>query len=351
MKDIPLLSIVIPVYNEEERIGALLELLKKQDRSHLEIIAIDDGSSDRSFQILESFVETFHNYKCFTKENGGSGSARNYGFSHVSGKYIYFLDADDSFSNDLIKTLFFHLNFKSENQIDLLIFGYSKKIIKDNMVVGNYTSKLENYHQNRNENILNDFHRIMGMEARLSIWNKVFRYEIISNNNIRFPLRKRTQDMFFFLDYLKHVDNILVIPDILYHHSSHHSVGKTDNDLIVNHLDLYERLTNVFGARPNRKNSLYLLNMFISWFAFVIPLNISRNNKMSGIEKKKLMNNLFENKEFSESLVRLNNLKNVPIKARLLLLLLKLKSAALLMGVVEFSEKIPREKIKKIMRN
>jgi hypothetical protein len=66
------------------------------------------------------------------------------------------------------------------------------------------------------------------------VWNKVFRFEIIRNSEIKFPLRKRTQGMFF-LDYLKHIDNISVIPAILYHHSSHHNAGKIDDDLIINH--------------------------------------------------------------------------------------------------------------------
>jgi glycosyltransferase involved in cell wall biosynthesis len=350
MKNTLLLSIVIPVYNEKDRISHLLELLKKQDKPQLEIIAVDDGSSDKSFNVLKSFLGDFYNYKCFRKENGGSGSARNYALSHVSGKYIYFLDADDSFCNDLIKTLFFHLNSESKNQMDLLIFGYHKKIIKDSDVVGSYSSKLENYQQNKNKNILNEFHRLMGMDARLSIWNKVFRSEIIRNNEINFPLRKRTEDMFFFLDYVKYINNILVIPDILYYHSSHHNAGKIDDDLITNHVNLYERLKGLFGANPSKVNNLYLLNMFISWFAFVIPLNISRNIQLRSNEKTELLNGLFQNNNFSDNLKSLSKLEGVPIKFKVLLFLLNLKSPCLLIGLAKFSEKVPREKIKKIMK-
>ncbi|MDT0294061.1 glycosyltransferase family 2 protein [Mesonia ostreae] len=350
MKHTPLISIVIPVYNEEDKIEHLLQLLKKQDHPRLEIVVVNDGSTDKTIEKLHSYLEKFNNYKFFTTENAGPGSARNYGISNASGTYIYFLDADDSFSDDLIKVFFKYLKTEKEKQLDLLVFGYTKKIIKNGEKTGSYTSKLLDYQQNNKVSILNDFHRLMAMEARLSVWNKVFRRELLQDNTIKFPQKKRTEDMFFLLDYIKRANNIVVISDVLYYHSSHYSNSKFDGSLINNHIDLYEKLKELLRENPNKENSIYLLNMFISWFAFVIPLNIYRNNNLSPIEKRDLLKKLFNDSKFSENLFLLNRMKNVPKKTKFVLLLLKLKSPTLLLNLVRLGEKVPRERIKKLMK-
>lgn len=157
--------------------------------------------------------------------------------------------------------------------------------------------------------------------------------------------------MFFFIAYIKHVKSISVISDILYYHSSYYSEAKLDNDLIINHADLYEELRDLLGTSPNQKNNLYLLNMFISWFAFVIPLNIARNKKLSSSEKRNLLNNMFDNDKFIENLKILNKVPEASLKTKFILFLLKLKSSYLLLNFVRIGGKVPREKMKKIMKN
>lgn len=156
--------------------------------------------------------------------------------------------------------------------------------------------------------------------------------------------------MFFFLDYIKRVDNILVVSDVLYYHSSHYSNSKFDNSLISNHIDLYEKLKELLRENRNKENIIYLLNMFISWFAFVIPLNILRNSNLTSFEKKELLKRLFNNAKFSENLTFLNRMDNVSKKAKFVLLLLRLKSPVLLLNLVKLGEQVPRERIKRLMK-
>ena len=99
----PLVSIVIPVYNSEKYLEECLDSVLGQTYHNLEIICVNDGSSDSSGTILERYALADKRIQIITKENGGPASARNDGLSKAKGKYIQFLDSDDFFDKELIR--------------------------------------------------------------------------------------------------------------------------------------------------------------------------------------------------------------------------------------------------------
>lgn len=98
--EIPLVSIIIPVYNAEKYLNASILSAMKQTWPNIEIIIVDDGSKDSSLQIARSLENNI--IKVFSQENKGASAARNYGLKEAKGKYIQFLDADDLLSPDKI---------------------------------------------------------------------------------------------------------------------------------------------------------------------------------------------------------------------------------------------------------
>lgn len=86
-------SVILPVYNGEQFVGRAMESVLDQTNEGLELIVVDDGSSDSSLDVVQSCADD--RLKVFTKENGGPGSARNFGIQHCSGKYVAFIDQDD----------------------------------------------------------------------------------------------------------------------------------------------------------------------------------------------------------------------------------------------------------------
>ena len=88
-------SIIVPVYNVEKYIKKCLDSLVHQTLSDIEIIVVNDGSPDNSELIINQYLKKYSNIKYFKKENGGQGSARNFGLSKAIGKYIMFVDSDD----------------------------------------------------------------------------------------------------------------------------------------------------------------------------------------------------------------------------------------------------------------
>lgn len=109
----PLLSIIIPVYNAEKYISSCLNSILNQTYTNIEIIIIDDGSTDSSLKICNTFSQTDHRIKIYHKINGGQSSARNVGLKMAKGKYITFVDADDEIDTDVYSC---NINYLENNE-------------------------------------------------------------------------------------------------------------------------------------------------------------------------------------------------------------------------------------------
>ena len=119
-----ILSIIIPVYNAEKHIDRCLNSILIQNLEGCEIILVDDGSSDNSWQICKQYAKKQNNITVYHKNNGGASSARNYGLNYASGKYVWFIDADDSIEKDSISKLISIMNTENAE----VIVCQSKKI-------------------------------------------------------------------------------------------------------------------------------------------------------------------------------------------------------------------------------
>ena len=101
----PLVSIIVPVYNTEKYICECLHSLIQQSYSHIEIIAVDDGSTDSSLSILNDISEKDNRLKVFSQPNQGVSATRNLALSEATGEYIMFVDSDDYIIKDTIENL------------------------------------------------------------------------------------------------------------------------------------------------------------------------------------------------------------------------------------------------------
>ena len=117
------ISVIVPIYNVEEYIEECLESLIRQtiDKSLVEVLLINDGSPDNSEEICKRYCEKYPFFKLYSKENGGVSKARNYGIKHAQGKYIAYLDPDDTLSKESLENL---VNFfdKNEDEVDIVTY-------------------------------------------------------------------------------------------------------------------------------------------------------------------------------------------------------------------------------------
>lgn len=100
-----LVSIIVPVYNVEKYVNRCLYSLVHQTYKNLQIIVVDDGSTDKSYEAVSKFSEKDSRIEVYRKDNGGLSDARNFGLKHVKGKYISFVDSDDWVSENYVEVL------------------------------------------------------------------------------------------------------------------------------------------------------------------------------------------------------------------------------------------------------
>ena len=164
-------SVIIPVYGVEKYIDKCLASLVKQSLKDIEIIVVNDGSPDNSQKIIDKYVKKYpQKIKSYIKENGGQGSARNFGLSKATGEYIGYVDSDDFVEKDMYEKLY---NKACEGNYDI--------VICDNFNVSeDYSTKKEDIHINNG----NEFEK--AIFGKMAVWNKIYRREILIDNNLEF---------------------------------------------------------------------------------------------------------------------------------------------------------------------
>lgn len=184
-----LVSIVMPVYNAESYLKDSLDSLINQKYRNIEIICIDDGSTDNSLRILENYKIKDDRIKIIKQNNQFAGVARNNGLNHANGRYIMFLDSDDIFEKKMV----FDLVKKAEKyNTDIIFFGFYKftETIKKRSVIGI---------PYKNKNVISaaDINSIIFQKAQGVPWNKFYNKEFILNSGIKFQSLKSNNDIFF----------------------------------------------------------------------------------------------------------------------------------------------------------
>lgn len=133
-KEFPLISVIIPAYQAEKTLLRACNSVFSQSYPNLELVIVNDGSVDGTAKVMDEVAQTGRNVKLIHKENGGVSSARNFGLSHMTGEYLFFLDADDEIPQDAIEKLYVLL---VQHQCDIAA-GYSLKIRPDGATSARY---------------------------------------------------------------------------------------------------------------------------------------------------------------------------------------------------------------------
>lgn len=208
----PLVSIVIPTYNDEKYISRCLDSIEKQTYPNYEVIVVLDGSTDGTKAIAESFLTKVDNISVVYQENSGAGKARNNGIKHSKGEYICFVDADDWLEPNALEIL---LDIEKKTNADYIVanaitveqrgdtvsqrrIGHTKDIYAEGSEVAPLYLQLENDASSH------------------SPWGKLFKRSIIVENNVEFPDLRRSQDIVFNNIYARYIKSIYVSSEYIY---------------------------------------------------------------------------------------------------------------------------------------
>lgn len=246
-------SVLVSIYNSQKYLSKLLKCLIKQTNPNIEIICIDDGSTDNSLKILEQYASNDSRIKILKQNNQGAAAARNLGLSFANGEYVIFLDSDDYFEPDLIEESV----AKAEKfNADIVIFRAEvfDDVTGQTSALNDRISKLLEYQQkvfaykDIPEDIFNSF--------LTAPWNKLYRKSFLDEHGFKFQNIKRTNDLLFVCQTLVAAKRIILLDKVLVHYRT----GITKNLQSGNAetpLDFYKALMalkdyldkeNLFGA-------------------------------------------------------------------------------------------------------
>ncbi len=205
-------SVIIPAFNSAQTIGRAVSSVMSQTYTDIEIIVINDGSTDKTKEICQEFENQDSRIKIINQSQLGPGPARNAGLDVAKGEYVYFMDSDDEIDNNLISIC---VEKAERESLDLLVFGFS--------IVDESSKEVERivFHDSlaANRNALADLYVATFLRAKHGngfLWNKFYRQTIIKNNSIRFGDYNIMEDELFNIEYFKRVERCSIISKVLY---------------------------------------------------------------------------------------------------------------------------------------
>lgn len=178
------MSVVIPVYNVEKYLRECLDSVIRQTLREIEIICVDDGSTDSSVAILEEYAKNDPRIRVVRQANGGPSVARNAGLDLARGKYVYFLDSDDHIDPDLCRMTWIASEYHQSDLLmfDLIMYGHRTNLEKmKDMPNLRFSDVSRDCGRNRRDR------DIASLFANVWVWMKVFRADFLRENDLRFP--------------------------------------------------------------------------------------------------------------------------------------------------------------------
>ena len=202
----PKVSVIIPVYNAEKTIGHILSKLTAQAYTDIEIIVINDGSSDGSLKILQDAARSDERISIIDQKNGGVSAARNTGIKKANGEFITFIDADDDIDEDLLVEL-----VAMSDKSDFVMCGMQ---INGRDIVPTRTSL-----KGKEQIARYVLSSLLTRNLLYGPYCKLFRRSVIVDNNVSFPIGvKYGEDTIFVLSYFRYINTITVIDKALYYY-------------------------------------------------------------------------------------------------------------------------------------
>lgn len=218
-------SIIIPVYNSGDLLNKCLDSASNQTLDDIEIICVDDGSSDNSLDILNQYAKEDSRFKVLSQANQGAGIARNKGLEYSSGEYIVFLDADDFLDSEMCELLYEH---SKSLDVDIVLFD-NRWYLEDGSIQNFF--HFDSFHEDYKSFVFDYkyIHNKVLSGAFSVIWTKFYKSSFLKDNDIDFPSHKLYNDMEFHIKSVLLANRIAYYPKIFYHYNkSGHSSLQTN---------------------------------------------------------------------------------------------------------------------------
>lgn len=274
-------SIIMPVYNVDKYIKKSLDSVINQTLREIEIICVNDGSTDNSPQILEEYAERDNRIKIINKKNGGISSARNKGIEQAKGEYIGFVDSDDWAELDMFEKLYKNAKTYDSDMVMCAAHRFddiNKQLNYDlpYFTMANFDKTYDNSVFNHNKT--NDLLFVISVTP----WNKIYKSTFIEAIGARFPEGLDFDDViFFFKTYLK-AEKVSLIRDLLYFYRINRagSFITSANERYYDIVKVYDIIEDIILETGNQDKYMELFSNIR------IPYTMARYNRVEERYKK-----------------------------------------------------------------
>ena len=286
------LSVVVPVYNAENTIVRCVESLLASKCEDLEIILVDDGSTDNSGKILDEYAHEHDNVYAFHTMNRGLSSARNRGIEQARGCYITFVDSDDYVTPKIYQSC---EKVLKETQVDMLSFGFYTQNYVGEVNEFPYNGLEKNQVLDRDVIVSKIVPRVVNLNGNQDdwiypfVWCKIFKYSFISDHHICFDESRRMwEDQVFQAEYLKYTETFYSLEERGYYYVSTPGSlsGRKDQQLLSFCIINYQKYREWWGEQPGHDfDNEYIIRYFCNVIndcavkiCFAFDMNIIRVN-------------------------------------------------------------------------
>lgn len=318
-------SIVVPCYNVEQFLSKCIESLINQTYKNIEIICINDGSKDKTIDILKNYSKNDKRLVIIDKKNAGVSSARNDGIKKSTGDYILFVDSDDYVSDKIVEFL---LKKSLDNDADIVKCNRADVYLKENYVVDRKPIWDSEKVFTKNDFQGNVYTEFFNRNKLCNIWMTLIKREILVKNKILFDENLAVnEDEVFAADIFSVAEKFVYSPEVLYFYV------KNDNGLSTNGINIFKRY------ESRKKHSIFIENLAKKWkmnnsdelvrekISFLAIHTLSQtaapNTKYSRKEQLSLFKNICKDEIFKKY-IRKSKGKIMLFPERILLIFVKL---------------------------
>ncbi|QKE74325.1 glycosyltransferase family 2 protein [Arthrobacter citreus] len=268
MSNETLVSIIVPIFNSEKYLAKTIDSILNQTYKNIELILVNDGSTDNSAQICDELSKVDNRIQVFHTSNNGPGNARNLGISLAKGDYIQFVDSDDLIEIKMVEQL---LKSVESEDADIVVCGM-KRIDQANLnTISCCTTKLS-----LDEEIKDEFVLLLKFGLAYSPVNKLYRKSIINEYNIKFNDDLLIgEDALFNIEYFSKCSRVFIYeePLYIYHQRPGSLTQKFYKEKEIAQILLYQKLREFIGIEVESETLRELNSYYLMEFSFIIYQN------------------------------------------------------------------------------
>lgn len=294
--DTPLLSIIVPVYNVEKYLIPCLESINNQTFQNMEIICVEDASTDNSREVLKEYVAKNPRFKIILKEkNEGLSQARNSGISQSRAPYIAFVDSDDTIHPKMYEKM---MAAMIQSNVDVVVCGVNVNYEDECL----FMKPGDDRYFYLKESGLREINGTTLRDCNVVAWNKIFRKSLIDTYSLTFPVGMHFEDNAFFWKYFTHAKNVFYLKTKLYKYFRRLN-SITGNIIIQNDIKHLDRIR-ILEDIQNHLTKYNLLQDYSSEFFSLASEHIEMSKNIAELLDER--NKTLVTREMEKILMRLD---------------------------------------------